>query len=192
MSKENATETAQENQAPVPAVTESGAKGTVFGFEVDELIREHVYASMALGLVPFPILDMAALAGIQLNLARKLSNQFGEDIFKEERAKKIIASVLGGLSPLLLAPAAFSLLKFVPVVGTTISGVTMPVLFGSITYVVGQVLSSRYVHAGSETMKYDKLGRSELREMFEKAKKEVPAKFSQGLSADKAKTSNPA
>ena len=39
---------------------------------LEKLSKYHILASMGVGLIPLPIVDMVALMGIQLNMIRKL------------------------------------------------------------------------------------------------------------------------
>ena len=39
--------------------------------ELEKIVRRHVYGSMAVGLVPIPLADFAAVTGIQLNMLKR-------------------------------------------------------------------------------------------------------------------------
>jgi len=57
--------------------------------ELDNLIRNHVYASMGVGLVPIPLADFLALTGIQINLLRKLAKTYDVP-FSKDTVKNIL------------------------------------------------------------------------------------------------------
>src|SRR5262249_5811843 len=54
--------------------------------------------SGAAGLLPLPILDVAAVGGVQLVMLRRLSEIYGIP-FSENRGKAIIASLAGSVLP---------------------------------------------------------------------------------------------
>lgn len=105
------------------------------------LLRKRVYASVALGVVPVPVVDFVGLTAIQIELVRALCKAHGVP-FKKRTATAVVSAIAGAAAPVLVAPLAFSLLKFVPVVGQGIAGVTLPVLFGASTYAVGKIVNA--------------------------------------------------
>jgi uncharacterized protein (DUF697 family) len=75
--------------------------------------RYSKYAAAA-GLVPVPLVDLAAIGGVQIAMLDALASQY-EVPFSRERAKSLIAALLGGLMPSL---AGHQMLKAVgPLVG---------------------------------------------------------------------------
>ena len=54
--------------------------------------------SGAAGLIPIPLVDMAAVGGVQLQMLRRLSEIYGVP-FSENRGKSIIASLAGAVIP---------------------------------------------------------------------------------------------
>src|SRR4249919_1668627 len=86
--------------------------------------------SGAAGLIPVPLVDMAAVGGVQLHMLRRLSEIYGVP-FSENRGKSIIASLAGAVIPASTATTTAvgvgSLVKSFPGVGTAIGALTMPV-----------------------------------------------------------------
>src|SRR5205085_2687306 len=76
--------------------------------------------SGAAGLIPIPIVDMAAVGGVQLQMLRRLSEIYGVP-FSENRGKAIIASLAGAVIPASTATTSAigvaSALKAIPGVG---------------------------------------------------------------------------
>ena len=54
--------------------------------------------SGAAGLIPIPLVDMAAVGGVQLQMLRRLSEIYGVP-FSDNRGKSIIASLAGAIIP---------------------------------------------------------------------------------------------
>ena len=106
--------------------------------------------SGAAGLIPIPLVDMAAVGGVQLQMLRRLSEIYGVP-FSENRGKSIIASLAGAVIPASTATTTAvgvgSLVKSFPGVGTAIGALTMPVF--SATYVIGKVFIQHFASGGT-------------------------------------------
>src|SRR5437870_860538 len=85
--------------------------------------------SGAAGLIPIPIVDMAAVGGVQLQMLRRLSEIYGVP-FSDNLGKSVIASVAGAVIPASTATTAAmgvgSLVKGLPGIGTIVGVITMP------------------------------------------------------------------
>lgn len=115
------------------------------GERAERAVRNHVMWSMGAGFIPFPIADFIAVAAVQLDMIRTLSNVYGVD-FKETEGKAIITSLTGsGLSRL----GANALVKMIPGVGTLLGGVSMSVMSGASTYALGQVFKKHFATGGT-------------------------------------------
>lgn len=115
--------------------------------EIDEIIRKRVYAAMAVGMVPIPLLDLAGMSAIQIEMVHALAKKYGVP-FRPSLVKAIVGSLLGGFLPVAFAPAVASLSKFIPVIGWTASGVSMSLIGGAITYALGNVFGSHFESGG--------------------------------------------
>lgn len=100
----------------------------------DQTIDSHVLWAMGAGAIPLPILDVAAVTAVQLNLCKELCMIYQSD-YNEAYAKNII-SALAGAS---LAKIGASFLKAIPVVGAFLGSMPMVILAGASTYAMGQV-----------------------------------------------------
>src|SRR6266446_2036177 len=98
--------------------------------------------SGAAGLIPVPIVDVAAVGGVQLQMLRRLSEIYGVP-FSDNMGKSVIASLAGSVIPASTATTAAvgvgSFMKAVPGIGTVIGAITMPVISAGATYVIGKV-----------------------------------------------------
>lgn len=131
------------------------------------LVRKHMVAAMALSAVPVPILDVAALTGIQLNLLSNLSALHGV-AFNRESGKSILVALLGGSLPTTALMWLSSLSKAVPGIGTLTGGVSLSATAGAVTYAIGQVFI-RHFEAGNALQDFDA---KQQRSHFQNALKE--------------------
>lgn len=112
--------------------------------DAQNIIHNHLMAAMGAGLVPFPVLDIAAVTAVQLDMLRSLSKLYGQN-FYETPVKSLIAALAGST----LARIAASALKVIPGVGTLLGGVSMSLMSGASTYAVGQVFAQHFSAGGS-------------------------------------------
>jgi uncharacterized protein (DUF697 family) len=139
--------------------------------KLDKLLRYHVWSAIGVGLVPLPLVDLAALTGVQVNLIRKLANAYGIP-FLQDTVKNILSSLVGSTLPVIVAPGvAASVAKFIPIFGQTAGVVTMPIIGGAATYAVGKVFIQHFASGGTFlTFKPEKV-KEYYQEMFTEGKK---------------------
>ena len=142
-------------------VTDTDTQDPAQAAEMEELIREHRHAAadhflrqytlgaMAVGLVPIPVVDLAALIALQLKMLHSLAGVYGIE-FKTDLGRSAIASLIGGAVPTSLSPAvAASLAKFIPGVGQTLASGSASILNGAATYAVGKVFIQHFAAGGT-------------------------------------------
>src|SRR5262245_19760089 len=107
--------------------------------------------SGAAGLVPIPLVDIAAVGGVQLQMLRRLSEIYDVP-FSENLGKSLIASLAGAVIPASTATTAAlgaSSMKLIPGFGTAVGAVTMPVISAGATYVIGKVFIQHSASGGT-------------------------------------------
>lgn len=114
----------------------------------EALVRKNVYIAAGVGILPIPVLDLAAVTGIQMNMLYQLSKLY-EVPFSKEATKSIIGTLVGSSSAALLARPVWSLLKYVPVVGWVVGGLTLSILAGASTYALGKVFIQHFESGGT-------------------------------------------
>lgn len=100
----------------------------------DESIDSHVLWAMGAGAIPLPILDIAAVTAIQLNMFKELCMIYQVD-YNESFAKNLISSLAGAT----IAKIGASFIKAIPGIGAFLGSAPMVVLSGASTYGMGQV-----------------------------------------------------
>ena len=109
--------------------------------------RFAIWAGCA-GLVPLPVVDVAAIGVLQLQMLRRLS-QIYDVPFPENRGKALLASLAGTAVPLTSTIGVTSMLKGIPLIGTAVSVVAMPALAGAATYAIGQAFIQHFISGGT-------------------------------------------
>lgn len=113
--------------------------------QADSLIQTQVMVSMGAGLVPIPILDIAAVTAVQLDLVKQLSQVYGV----QHQGGMIDKGLITALTGSIFARIGASFIKVIPVVGSMLGGVSMAIMSGASTYAVGQVFK-RHFEAGGD------------------------------------------
>ena len=114
----------------------------------EAIIKKYMYLSMGAGLIPLPVIDMAAVLGLQLRMVARLAQEYKQD-FSRDKGKAFIASLVGGSVPAAGGPAVGSLIKRVPIIGQTVGVLAMPALAGASTYAVGKVFAQHFASGGT-------------------------------------------
>lgn len=159
--------------------------------EVEDLIRNRVYASLAVGFVPVPLVDMGALTAIQAEMIYRLGKMYGVP-FNQEWGRKAVTFVLGALAPVAFTPSIGSVLRYVPVVGLGLGAASSSLTYGAATYVIGNAFARRFAK-GQVISKEDlnDLGQ-EIKADFEKGKKKVKGWISGDKDVQATTAENPA
>jgi uncharacterized protein (DUF697 family) len=108
--------------------------------------------SGAAGLVPIPLVDIAAVGGVQLIMLRRLAEIYSVP-FSDNRGKSIVASLAGSVLPASTATTSAmtvgSLLKGLPGLGWAVGALSMPVYSACATWVIGRVFIKHFASGGT-------------------------------------------
>ena len=113
--------------------------------DADRIVRDHVWVSMGVGLLPVPFIDLLGIAAVQLHMMRRLSQVYGIP-FSQSAGKSVIASLVGGS----LAPSlSIIVLKSVPILGPAAGMLTSSATAGATTYALGKVFIQHFASGGT-------------------------------------------
>ncbi len=132
--------------APWVYRSETGEPGAPVGADrapgAQRLVDRYAKYSAAAGLVPVPVVDVAAIAAVQVAMLGELAAHYGVP-YSRERGKTLVATMLGGLMPSL---AGHQVLKAVgPLLGMiSVSGFAM-----AATYAVGRLFIAHFESGGT-------------------------------------------
>jgi len=181
--------TAVEAAKSEPAKTETAKTEAEREAEASQLVDRFSLWSGAAGLIPLPLVDLAAVGGVQIEMVRRLSQIYGVP-FSENRGKSIIAGIAGTLLPASVASTTTmtfaSALKFLPGLGTTVAMISMPAFSACATYVIGKVFMKHFASGGTlldfDLPEYREFIRAQ-KERFQSRKSSSPT--AAGASSDK-------
>lgn len=120
--------------------------------QASQLVDRYSLWSGAAGLIPIPIIDVAVVGGVQIQMLRKLSEIYGVP-FSDNMGKSVLASLAGSLIPASTATTTAmgvgSLMKGIPGVGTMVGALTMPAFSAGATYIIGKVFIQHFASGGT-------------------------------------------
>jgi len=112
-------------------------------------VRDHMMVSLGVGLLPFPLLDLAAAVTTQVTLVKRLCDLY-EVPFSESATRGIVTSLIGTLGlagSALIIGASFS--KLIPGSGTALGMLSLPLMSAAYTYAVGQLFIGHFEIGGT-------------------------------------------
>jgi uncharacterized protein (DUF697 family) len=152
----------------------AGAAAEINRLKADIIITRHVAVAAGAGFIPVPIVDFAAVTGVQLSMLALICDIYGQP-FSKEAATSIVASLVGGAVGGEAATLTNgSRVKFIPVVGTVVSWLVTPAASAVVTYAIGKVFV-HHLENGGTLLTFEA---KKMKEYMEKAvaegKKRVP------------------
>jgi uncharacterized protein (DUF697 family) len=118
-----------EIRVPDPEEVEAQAQG---------IIKKQMALAMAGGFIPIPLVDLAAVTAVQLDMLKQLAATYSVP-FEAGSARAFVTSLTSALAGTTAARVSASLVKLVPVVGTLAGGAAQVVVTGASTYAVGHL-----------------------------------------------------
>jgi uncharacterized protein (DUF697 family) len=145
--------------------------------DADQVVKTHMAISLAVGLVPLPLADLAALAAIQLRMLSKLSAVYQVE-FSEQRATSLIGSLVGAGGTALASSASYRLvLPLLPVGGWAVGMVSTAAVAAASTYALGRVFIQHFASGGTFLTLDPEKVRAYYQEQLAKGTAEVRAHF---------------
>ncbi|MGH8656740.1 MAG: YcjF family protein [Gammaproteobacteria bacterium] len=129
------------------------------------IVKAYMLAAVVIGLVPLPLVGLAALAAIQLKMLHSLANLY-ESEFSSQLWGSLIASFLGGGIPVIVGGVVR---RSIPLVGL----VSTSVFAGASTYAIGKVAIQNHESGGTFLTFDSQAVRDYYAQQFEKGKEEV-------------------
>jgi uncharacterized protein (DUF697 family) len=113
------------------------------------ITRRYMLWSGGAGLIPFPLIDLATIIGVQMIMVSEISNIYGVN-FSEHKAKNTISAALSGVTASTFAQGTLgSSLKAIPLVGTLVGTITMPFFASASAYALGNVFINHFENGGT-------------------------------------------
>ncbi len=117
--------------------------------DLDQIVRSHVIWSIGAGLLPIPLVDIAAVTAVQIDLLKQLATLYGVD-YSKASGKTFVSAITGST----FAKLGASMLKSIPGVGSALGGVSMSIMSGASTYALAHVVA-RHLETSGNFLDFD-------------------------------------
>ena len=144
--------------------------------QAEQTIKHHMLAAAGIGLVPLPWVELAALAGLQLNLLRSLAGIYGVE-FSSQIGKSAIGALVGSDLSVSLSTGLGMLAKSLPGIGWAVGAASGALLGAASTYALGKVFVQHF-ESGNTFLTFDPdKVKAYYAQQYEQGKEEVRKNF---------------
>lgn len=133
----------------------------------NDVVKNHVIAATGVSLIPVPGVDLAAIMGIQIDMAHSLCKIYDVP-FKEKLVRSLLTSLVSGAGVIVAMTGLASLAKAVPVLGSIAGAAGLSATSAAVTYATGKVLTKHFETGGT----IDNFDPVKFKEMFKEKVKE--------------------
>lgn len=126
------------------STTDAAASNGATSVRASQIVRTHMIAAVAAGVIPIPIVGAAVLGAVHLRMLGQLARLY-DVAFSEQRANSIIGSLVGIAG----TASAASLLRVLPGVGQVLGVLGGLVLPSASTYALGEVFTRHFASGGT-------------------------------------------
>lgn len=149
--------TAEKNHATAEQILESeihqefnSEEGINFRHKLaNQTVKNWAQWAMVAGFIPVPLVDTAAIGGVQMKMIYELCEIYQVE-FKKELAISVLSSIAGGGIATLFSGSIGSILaRHIPVIGTALYAITQPALSYVTTYAIGTTFIEHFESKGS-------------------------------------------
>lgn len=142
------TESNNANETPITPMEENLQQRVERAYEAHDMVKNYVFGAMAIAAVPLPLVDLAAVTGLQVKMVHSIANKY-EVPFSQNVVKSLIAALTGGVLTATTATSISSLVKVVPFIGQAAGFIGGAVMFGATTYAIGKVFIEHFESGGT-------------------------------------------
>lgn len=141
--------------------------------EASKIVSSALGWSAAAGFVPIPVLDIAALAAVQVKMVGNLGKLYGEKS-NNDLARGIVSVLLGTLAPLKATEMLMvSGAKALPVIGTVFGSLSMAAFGSAATYAIGKIFIRHFERGGTVATLDAEAVKEDLKAEFAQAAKKA-------------------
>lgn len=135
----------------------------------DRIIRTHVGLAAGGAAIPIPLVDLAAVTAVQLDMLKSLAENYGAK-FDAQASSSFVTALTTAIGGSVLGRLGASAIKMVPGVGTLLGGAAQLAISGATTYAVGHTFK-RLFREGRDFSTLDmNTVKDEAKEYFERGK----------------------
>lgn len=141
--------------------------------QADEIIKTYTLVAMGCGVIPVPLLDLAAVLALEVKMVSELARTYAFDFPGRLVSYKMIFSMVASFGPLYFAQKYKNGLKALPIIGHAITA-TFVLTNGIAVYALGKVFQKHFESGGTFLSRDKTQVRGYFKEKFEEGKQTVP------------------
>jgi uncharacterized protein (DUF697 family) len=115
----------------------------------DNIIRKHIIGAMAAGLIPFPIVDIAGVALLEVNMITELAAAYNFPVPRALVVYKLLISLAGAVGPIFFSLYFRNAVKALPLVGHAIYLGAFSLSGAASVYAVGKIFQKHFESGGT-------------------------------------------
>lgn len=132
-----------------PAPVEHASRLSARALAPALIISRHCRYASAVGLIPIPLVDIAAMTAVRVNMVAELAAHYRVD-FDRQFTKSLVVSVVAAISGRAIAfRVARQLLRAIPSVGIAARLIAEPMSAYGATWTVGQLFDQHFANGGT-------------------------------------------
>lgn len=112
-------------------------------------IKYYARCAAAAGIIPAPIVDVAAVTAVQVRLVKRLAQAYGAD-YDDSAGRALISSLVMSYLPARIGYGSIGMMiRLTPIVGPVLGLVTVPGFNYASTFAVGRVFKNHFAKGGT-------------------------------------------
>lgn len=131
--------------------------------KAESTVNSYALGSLAVGLLPGPVLDLAALSALQLSMVSSLTKTYKLD-FSPNIVKSLIGTLLEWTIARSVSQPLGTLLRAIPLIGQFAGAISLSGLYAASTYATGKVFIHHF-DSGETLLTFEP---AKMREHYEK------------------------
>ncbi len=149
----------------------------------NKIVRRHMVFAGIGGVLPVPLLEVAAISSLQLRMVSQLCDIYGLQ-FSRNAVKAAIGTLLATALPTnAVSVTTMTVVRAVPGIGQILGLATVPLLAGASTWALGRVFTWHFARGGT----IDTFDSAHVRERFRAEFEEGKRMASEVISGGKSK-----
>ncbi len=128
----------------IPTSSQRDDQKTISTLTPEDIIERYALGAAGAGFIPIPLLDMLSIGTVQFKMIEALAGQYDHIVFDEQRAKSVIAALMGSISSMELGLLARIFFKGVPIIGTVLGGTAVSGFAYASTRLIGHIFNDHF------------------------------------------------
>lgn len=132
-----------------PITNENNAVLAECQAKAEQIITKYVLIAVGCGFIPLPLIDAAAIAGLEIMMIGDLAEVYNFSFPTKLATIKAFASIIGSIGPIYLVTHSKSVIKSLPLIGYLTGSMLYSATNGFAVFAVGKVFQYHFESNGT-------------------------------------------